>query len=74
MVFCKGFWWCNTCFFDYGGSTYKGFFYCVYWCFNTLNHNWHCSIRILIPCDVKWVVGQDVYTIAIETEITVCII
>ena len=71
MIFCKGFWWFNICFFDYGGIC-KGFFYCVYWCFNTLNHNWFCSIKILTPCDVKWVIGQDVYTVTIETEIIVC--
>ena len=44
----------------------------VYWCFNTLNHNWCSSGKILTPCDVKWVVGQDVYTVIIATEIIVC--
>ena len=40
--------------------------------FNTLNHNWCCSIKILTPTDVKWVVGQIVYTVTIVTEIIVC--
>ena len=74
MVFCKGFWWCNICFFDYGGiRVFVRVFSIVYvyWCFNTLNYNWYCSIKILTPCDVKWVVGQDVYTVTIETEIIV---